>query len=298
MGRALITEASLRDHVSRLGELHPPIRLGSVDRTIKDPAAVTARFSSVVDYLARVELEVDRNVLELLTLLPAVSEIDRSFYQDVWQPQEIAHGVILDQLQVDLGLRPAEPYLGIPFSMKVMGALAHLEPMQDVARFMYYLTGAATEKEAVLAYSALIRGLQELGETAIEQTVVHPIKQQEPGHFAFYRMSAEKMVQDDELAPWQLFLTRVLRTNSFAMVGTDYVREYSRQMGAVMTELELDADAELERFARDIGRVEAQLLWAHREGIEFPPYVLKALRDCVDLYRERGGFGTRTDPRT
>ena len=42
-------------------------------------------------------LEVDRNVLELTTLLPDPPEIDRRFYADVWQPQEIQHGLVLDE---------------------------------------------------------------------------------------------------------------------------------------------------------------------------------------------------------
>ena len=41
---------------------------------------------------------------------------------------------------------------------------------------------------------------------------------------------------------------------------------------------------------REVGRVEAQVLWAHEQGMEFPPYVLRALRESIDLYRERG-FG-------
>ena len=33
--------------------------------------------------------------------------------------------------------------------------------------------------------------------------------------------------------------------------------------------------------------MESRLLWAHKQGLEFPPYILKALRESVDLYRER-----------
>ena len=40
-----------------------------------------------------------------------------------------------------------------------------------------------------------------MGETALERTVIGPIKVQEPGHFAFYRMSAQEMVQTGVLAP-------------------------------------------------------------------------------------------------
>ncbi|HSN11896.1 MAG TPA: hypothetical protein VLS51_07305 [Propionibacteriaceae bacterium] len=73
MARALVTTAAIMEHVRRLEDEHPPIRLDSVDRTIVNPGVVRERFAPVIDYLARVELEVDRNVLELLTLLPGVS---------------------------------------------------------------------------------------------------------------------------------------------------------------------------------------------------------------------------------
>ena len=81
----------IAEHVQRLKELYPPIRLDSVDRTIKNPELVKRRFAPVIDYLARVELEVDRNVMEILCLLPDVDHIDQTFYADVWQPQERQH---------------------------------------------------------------------------------------------------------------------------------------------------------------------------------------------------------------
>ena len=97
------TTTRLVEHVQRLGEEHPPLRLEDVDFTVRDPRTFEQRFGHVLDYMARVELEVDRNVLELLTLLPDPPEVDRHFYADVWQPQEIQHGRILDELQVRLG---------------------------------------------------------------------------------------------------------------------------------------------------------------------------------------------------
>jgi hypothetical protein len=258
MARSQITEVSIMEHVRKLEDEHPPIRLDSIDRTIVNPLVVRERFAPVIDYLARVELEVDRNVLELLTLLPGVSEVDRYFYQDVWQPQEIAHGVILDRLQVDLGLPPSEVFMGIPMRMKLLGALAHLPAIQ----------------------------LDQLGEKAIAETIIGQIKRQEPGHFAFYQMSATQMIQDDVLAPWQLYVARVLREKGFALVGTNYVPRYEANLGGLMVGLEIDQ--ELEKYARDIGRLEAKLLWANKNGMEFPPYFLEALRQSIDMYKEHG----------
>ena len=283
--RQHITHQKIAEHVQRLGELYPPIPLDSVDRTIKRRWLVARKFGHVIDYLARVELEVDRNVLELLVLLPEADETNKTFYADVWQPQEIQHGLILDRLQQDLGRTAADPHLDVSFGIKILGALAHLKPIQDIAKLMYFLTGASTERQAVIAYNKINRGMQRLGETAISETIITPIKQQEPGHFAFYQMSATAMIQDKVLKPWQLFLTRVMREKSYNLVGTNKMKQYKADMGGVMADLGLDDD--LEGYAREVGRVENRLLWAHKQGMEFPPYILKALKESVELYRER-----------
>jgi hypothetical protein len=283
--RQHITQKKIAEHVQRLGEHYPPIPLDSVDRTIKRPRLVARKFGHVIDYLARVELEVDRNVLELLVLLPDADETNKTFYADVWQPQEIQHGLILDRLQQDLGREAAEPHLEVSFGIKILGALAHLKPIQDIAKLMYFLTGASTERQAVIAYNKINQGMQELGETAISETIITPIKRQEPGHFAFYQMSATAMIQDKVLKPWQLFLTRVMREKSYHLVGTNKMDRYKADMGRVMADLGLTDD--LEGYAREVGRVENRLLWAHRQGMDFPPYILKAIRESVDLYRER-----------
>ena len=283
-----VTSQRILEHVQRLGEEHPPIELDSVDRGIRDPRAVAERYGHVIDYLARVELEVDRNVLELLVLLPDVSEVDRMFYADVWQPQEIQHGLILDRLQQDLGRAAAEPVLDVSYKMRIMGALAHFSAIQDIARLLYYLTGASTERQAVLAYNTIHSGMTERGETAIAETIIAPIRRQEPGHFAFYRMSATELVRSGALRPWQLYLARVLREKTYNLVGTNGQDRYRAQMGGVVTALGFDTD--LDKYAREVGRIEAQLLWAHERGMDFPPYVMRALRESIDLYRERG-FG-------
>ncbi len=285
MPRTLISPQRLVDHVRRLGEEHPPLEVGSVDRTVLDPRAVRERFGPTIDYMARVELEVERNVLELLVLLPDVDETNRMFYQDVWGPQEVQHGLILDQLQQDLGLAPAQPELSeVSARVRILGALAHLAPVQEVVRLLYYLTGAATERSAVIAYNAMTSGLAEMGEHAIAKTIIAPIKQQEPGHFAFYQMSATAMLQQEVLAPWQLHLARFLRSRSFGLVGAND-RSQRADYGAVIVGVGLEDG--IEAYARDVGRVEARLLWAHRQGMEVPGYVVRALRDSVDLHSER-----------
>ncbi len=281
--RTRSTELRLAAHVDRLGEEHPPIELDSVDWTVHDPAALSARFGHVLDYMARVELEVDRNVLELVTMLPDPPEVDRHFYADVWQPQEIRHGLILDELQIRLGRPPATPDLDtVSAKLRVLGVLGHLDRVQDVTRMLYYLTGMATERSAVLAYNLLHDGVVEMGETAVAETVVAPIRRQEPGHYAFYKMSAIGLAE--QLAPWQRWLVRRLRQLSFAPVGANDATQRA-DFGDVMETLGITDD--LEDFTETIARVERELLWAQADGMRVPPYVLAAFRDAAELAAER-----------
>ena len=280
-----MSAAKIRDHVQRLGERHPPVDLASADYSLINPTAVRQRFGHVLDYMARVEMEVERNVLELATLLPDVSDTDRTFYADVWGPQEEHHGILLDTLTQRLGMPPVLANTDeVPARVRVLGALAHLPVVHEVIRLLYYLTGAATEKSAMLAYQAMSEGLGEMGESAIKRTVVDAIKVQEPGHFAFYRLSAQEMVQTGAITGWQLHLARLLRSRRYGLVGAGS-REQRTDFGGVIVELGLDE--QLERNVRDISRVESQLLWAHEKGLQVPTYALAAFRDAAAMYRDR-----------
>ena len=272
----------LVDHVDRLGAEHPPIALDSVDFTVVDPVTLEARFGHVLDYMARVELEVDRNVLELMTMLPDPPEVDVHFYRDVWQPQEIQHGRILDELQVRLGRDNADADLdSIGTKLKVLGALGHLGAFQDVSRMLYYVTGMATERSAVLAYNLLHDGVAEMGESAVAQTIIAPIRRQEPGHYAFYQLSARLLWS--ELAAWQKWLVRHLRRLSFSPVGANDDAQKA-DFGDLMATLGIDDDSD---FTAQIARVEMELLWARDKGLPVPAYVPRAFREARELSLSR-----------
>ncbi len=276
-------EQRLRDHVDRLGAEHPPIDLATVDFTVRDVATTNQRFGHVLDYMARVELEVDRNVLELTTMLPDPPDVDRHFYADVWHPQEIRHGEILDELQMRLGRAAATTDLDtVSLKIHVLGTLSHLAPIQDVVRMIYYLTGQSTERSAVLAYNLLHEGLTEIGEDAVAETVVGQIKRQEPGHHAFYAMSARGLAE--QLRPWQTWLVRRLRSISFGPVGVNNPEQHA-DFGDVMDALRITERAD--DFAEQASRVERELLWNHAQGMRVPPYVLNAFRQAVELAHAR-----------
>jgi hypothetical protein len=277
------SERRLVEHVDRLAAEHPPIPLDSVDLTIRKPALLRERYGHVLDYMARVELEVDRNVLELTTLLPEPPEVDRYFYADVWHPQETHHGLILDRLQVELGRPPATPDLdSVSLKLRILGRLAHLPALQDVVRMLYYLTGMATERSAVIAYNLLHEGVITLGEKAVAQTVVAPIKRQEPGHYAFYQLSARVLWA--ELAAWQRWFVRRMRTISFAPVGVNDTTK-AADFGDVMTTLGMSAG--VDDWAARIARVETELLWARDRGLAVPAYVVRAFREALERAEER-----------
>lgn len=283
MTRPRLLEARLAEHVEKLGQDHPPIDPDSVDYTVRDPDTLVRRFGHVLDYMARVELEVDRNVLELMTMLPDPPEVDRRFYADVWQPQEIRHGLILDELQMKIGRSPATADLdSVGAKIKVLGALGRIDKLQDVTRMLYYLTGMATERSAVLAYNLLHDGVRELGETAVVDTIIAPIRRQEPGHYAFYKMSSQGLAV--QLAPWQRWLVRRLRTLSFAPVGVNNEGERA-DFGDVMLTLGIAED--LESFAETIARVERELLWAQEAGMRVPPYIVAGFRSAVEAAHAR-----------
>jgi hypothetical protein len=288
-GRSLVLKRASHDRLRRFVETfaedHPPLSLDVADLTIHDPDQVRRRFGEVFNYLTRVELEVERNVLELRALMPDVTETDRFFYEDVWSPQELQHGILLDAVQQGFGMTPAPTDLaGVSAKIRLAGALSHLPGMLGVVRLLYYLTGAATERSAVIAYSRLVDGLRAMGERAIAETVIAPIKRQEPGHFAFYRMSAETLVGEEGLSDWQLHLARILRRRSFELVGVNNRRQRA-DFGDVARALDLDRD--LMEVARQVSLVERELLWAQQQGMKVPDYILAAFEEAIALSTAR-----------
>ncbi|NEA34726.1 GTP-binding protein LepA [Streptomyces sp. SID13031] len=278
----------MAEHVDRLAEEHPPIPVDSADYTMVRPELLAEQFGPVLTYMSRVELEVERNVLELNLLLPDPPPVDQHFYADVWLPQEVHHGLLLDRLQQLAGLPESEPNLDkIAFNFKVLGALGRFGAVEDVSRMLYYLTGVATEQSAILAYNKLHQGLLDLGEKAVASTIVAPIRRQEPGHFAYYKIAAQGLWS--ELVPWQKWLVRTLRRYTFEPVGA-YTKKQWAQFGDVMTHLGITTkgnEVELDRYAQQIGRFELELLYAHREGLRVPTYVIDSLHRAARLADRR-----------
>lgn len=141
-----------------------------------------------------------------------------------------------------------------------------------------------TERSALLAYHRLYDGVGEMGETSVAETVITPIRRQEPGHYAFYQMSARALWE--QLSAWQRWLVRHLRTISFSPVGAN-TDDQRADVGDMMLALGLERREEAESFAEQVGRVERDLLWAQHRGMRVPPYIASAFCNAVELARER-----------
>ena len=116
-----------------------------------------------------------------------------------------------------------------------------------------------------------------MGEEAVARTVIAPIKRQEPGHYAFYQLSAR--LHWSRLARWQRWLVRQMRTISFAPVGANSPQQLA-QFGELMDTLRITPA--LDDFAIRVSMVERELLWADGQGLKVPPYVVRAFRHAVD----------------
>lgn len=259
----------IAEHVDRLAEEHPPIPLASVDLTVRDPDRVRRRFGTTVAYMARVELEVERNIRELDAVLPHAPDTDIVFYRDVWGPQELAHGAILDAVVRELRMPSVAPVdVTVSGRLRVLGRLGAVRHIEDVSRMLYYLTGVSTERVAHLAYHSLTELLLDDGERALALTAIDPIRRQEPGHLAFYRLSAEQLGR--QLRPWQRWLVRRLRQATFSPPGvTD--DDQSAQFGVVIRQLDLAAHIETE--AAFLTGLTRRLLQDEQAGLPVPDYV-------------------------
>ncbi|WP_432890002.1 hypothetical protein ACQPYH_11785 [Kribbella sp. CA-245084] len=76
----------------------------------------------------------------------------------------------------------------------------------------------------------------------------------------------------------------MIRRFSFEPVGA-YNETQRGDFGVVMERLGITGagEAGLMRYAEQIGRFEGQLLWARRQGLKVPAYVVDALRHAAHL---------------
>ena len=271
------TEHRLVEHVDRLGDEHPPIDLG--DRRLHGPRPATCstqRFGHVLDYMARVELEVDRNVLELTTMLPDPPRSTGLLRRRVAAAGDPARP---DPRRAPGAARPRRrptPDLdNVSAKIRVLGALAHLDAVQDVVPDALLpdrhghraLRGARLQPAPRRASPSSARPRSPRRSSA-------QIRRQEPGHYAFYKMSARGLWPRSSRpgsSGWSGACARI----SFAPGRRQQRRAEGRLRrpdGAPSASTD-----DLDDFAEQISRVERELLWARDRGLRVPDYVARGV---------------------
>ena len=149
---------------------------------------------------------------------------------------------------------------------------------------LYYLTGMSTERSAVLAYNLLHAGVTELGETAVADTIVAPIRRQEPGHYAFYQMSARGLAASSPAgrAGWS---ARCAGSRS-RPVGANNDQQLA-DFGELMETLASTADLESTSRARSPAS-SASCSGRGTAACGSADYVAVAFREAVELARAVG----------
>ena len=282
-----------RDRAAARGARRPARRRSTrrststrVDCTVRDPATLAARFGHVLDYMARVELEVDRNVLELTTMLPDPPEVDRRFYADVWQPQEIRHGLILDELQV--AARPAA---------RRRRPRHRLAPSSgSSARSRHLDRGPGRQPDALLPDRHGHRALRGAGlqPAPRRRRRARRDRRRRDGRRADPPPGARplRLLQavgasgsPSSSRRWQRWLVRRLRQLSFAPVGANDDAAEGRLRRR-------DGDPRHHRRRRRLRRARspassASCCGPQADGMRVPAYVLAAFREAVELAAAR-----------
>jgi hypothetical protein len=275
------TTAHLTSQLDRM-EAEGVIDLATVDFDVRRPDLVRQRLAPTLDYFARVEREVERNLLEIAAFLPGAGEETQRFVR-IWAEQELPHGEIFETLKAHLGLPPSQPDLTtVSLPLRVTGRLSAIPGVSNVLLMLYHSMGAMHERLTAVGYDKLRDRLLEIGEHGFAHTAVTPIRKQESGHYAFYRNSA--LALRGRMAAWQLALARIIRIRTYEPIGvrTSLTAGADRATFGRTAVALLGGSRDMSDISVPVQRVAQDLLVGEKQGLRLPPFVAKALRRTVD----------------
>ncbi|MDQ2973532.1 MAG: hypothetical protein M3Q79_03565 [bacterium] len=264
--------------------LSEPIQLGSVDFTVNNPELLMRQLGPVFSYFGRVEHEVSTD--PLTTMMPRLGTEYKGYkshgtdFLDIWVPQEKAHGDIFDGLQMEIGQKPADYDASVSRRDRLVGAMGRLSSsVHGVFEMLYLARGAMHERLTFQGCDLMADKFKTLGEEALLQTMILPIRVQEAMHLGYYRAAAKELKQ--HLEPWQLWLARKLSLATYAPVGAESEAD-KPDFGEVASTL---AGDKIDDFSNPIQAIAQDLL--NSEGSKIlPKFVLKAITSCVDAQSE------------
>lgn len=293
MKEEVINLHSINQKIDKL-EADPPIAIDSVDYTIHQKERVISELGHVFRYFGRVESEVALYSKQLSILLPHADEPTKRFI-DIWNNQEIKHGAIFDEIQNQLGLKPATINPNkIGSTVVIGGEIGKIPKVHDILMMIYLSRGAMHEKLTFSGYKLLEEKLSFLGEKALIETAIKPIKRQEAAHLGYYQLAAVNMRQ--RLSPWQLQATQYLTKRSYQPVGVSN-KQQGLDFGQIATTLAGDNIIDLvdpvqklgNRLLNNIEKQEkrslGQIALGHilKNNQSEPSYVMEAVMSLISL---------------
>jgi len=274
-------EREIAEYLERFDAKSPPLDPGTVDYDFRNPDAVREQLGHVLDYGYRIETEVARNVAEIAIVFHQLDPNNLRFIE-IWEPQEVQHGIILGRAEEAMGRTPSDVNLEeVSTTVKIAGILTQCVPLVERPIVANYLvTGASTEKGATSLYSHIYDGLVGMGEKRFADTGIAQIKKQEPGHFGFYRKQYEWL--RPQMSDWDMRLARGIKRlgNPNVFPGaTNKERKASLGRGV----LQIVGDDGLNALSLPIERLRAEMLEFKMKGGKIPRDGLKGLEEAVEL---------------
>jgi hypothetical protein len=263
-------------------EAKRPLDLERVDAAIGRigcPEVLADRLGDAFRYSQRVEAEVASLSLEIL--LPyATDDFDGRFLA-VWVPDELGHAAAQDLLLRALGLPIDEPRGAgaVPVHNRIAGRLGRMSSRAyEMVSMTYHAIGAINERMAMGAYGRMAEIATELGENEVAEVLLEPLRRDESGHLGYYRAYARQL--RSRLADWQLAVVRTFIVATYAPVGAGEHADKA-PFGRVLAALE--DDPENPSIGGAVHDIAAELL--AQPGHHLKPFVVRAMRRCVDLAR-------------
>lgn len=262
-----------------------PISLDEVDFTINNPERLRDELGRTFRYFARVEGEVAYD--PLIAMMPRLGTEYNGYrshgteFIKIWVDQEQAHSAIFENLQSHLGIEPAPINIESSIHNRMAGMIGKLSPaLHGVLELTYLTRGAMHEKLTFIGYERMAEKLLALGETALHETIIKPIRRQESGHLGYYKQSAVEL--KNHLKPWQIRMAAKLSVATYAPVGAGGKND-KPDFGHVADTLVGD---ELEKFAGPIQSIAETMLTTDAKET-LPSFVISSLHECVDAERAR-----------
>lgn len=259
-----------------------PIELDNVDFTINNPGQLRNELGRTFNYFGRVEGEVAYD--PLMAMMPRLGT-EYNGYQShgcefikIWVDQEQAHSAIFERLQMELEIDPAPINNDVSLHNRIAGFIGRLSPsLHGVLELTYLTRGAMHEKLTFIGYERMAEKLLALGETALHETIIKPIRRQESGHLGYYKQAATEL--KTHLNPWQIRMAKRLSISTYAPVGAGS-KNHKPNFGHVADTLVGD---KVNEFSEPIQKIAETMLVVNKETL--PKFVLSSLRECIDAER-------------